>query len=808
MANGEFVYITVEPYPHPSWGNYSWKFNDDLDEILEETWRSVLVITLAETETGRLQILAPRFPVWKARAKEVYGFDIPDDESINFSQLSAYEAMSIFSKVLREAIVEQPLRNWSNGTEFAERFHNRKVDVVTGPVRFSEDGSRRVNLVLRDYNTTTGRLEPVLLYDSLTNALQSLGPIDWPYRDTPPPDAPVCGFSGGLCALSNNQLYTTVVATVCALLFLLLGFGAAFRKCRQTKKELTSRRWEINRANLKCPDFHSLIVSDGSAGSLRLRRRHMHDKKPSLPLPLGERKSDISVFTIDHKGHFPHGEMSYNDRQVWAKEIPCMYPLDELPKSATKILAQLIGLYHQNVNTFIGICTAYDGVSMLFLDEYCKRGSLHDMLSTQKPDPELKKSFVQDIIFGLRFLHEATVKMHGFLTSSCCLIDGRFILKIAKVCQHKVTKILSGAQKSRNFKFADLFWTAPERILQAGKAEPTQKSDIYSMAIIIAEIYMGTLLYNQPPEDLYEQITVAKNISCRPFIDHSHVPDDLIPVLQNCWHEKPTSRPTIQQAQTSIFRKLIISGRDKLVDKMLKRLETYSEDLEVRVYERTLELQREQRESDSLLAEVFPKSFVQRLRMREYIKPEMFEQVTVYFSDIIGFAEIVNTATPYEVISFLGSTYAAFDQIIPSFDVYKVETINDSYVVASGLPIKNGDNHALEIVAMACFLMKVYYKSIFRGETDLRIGIHTGPLAAGIVGTKAPRYCLFGDTMNTASRMESHGEAGRIHISSQTAALIGSAAKFVLQPRGHTVIKGKGEMFTFWLEWHLSFLDS
>lgn len=147
--------------------------------------------------------------------------------------------------------------------------------------------------------------------------------------------------------------------------------------------------------------------------------------------------------------------------------------------------------------------------------------------------------------------------------------------------------------------------------------------------------------------------------------------------------------------------------------------------------------------------------------------------------------------------------YICLDSIITNYDVYKVETIGDGYMVASGLPLRNGDRHAGEIASMALHILNQISKLEIRhrpGERiQLRIGIHSGQCVAGVVGLQMPRYCLFGDTVNTASRMESSGAASKIHISQATFALLENIGGYQCEERGVVQIKGKGEMRTYWL---------
>eukprot|EP00096_Caligus_rogercresseyi_P005649 TRINITY_DN21613_c0_g1_i1.p1 TRINITY_DN21613_c0_g1~~TRINITY_DN21613_c0_g1_i1.p1 ORF type:complete len:485 (-),score=145.48 TRINITY_DN21613_c0_g1_i1:104-1558(-) len=215
------------------------------------------------------------------------------------------------------------------------------------------------------------------------------------------------------------------------------------------------------------------------------------------------------------------------------------------------------------------------------------------------------------------------------------------------------------------------------------------------------------------------------------------------------------------------------------------------------------ELKLEKSKSDKLLYQMLPPTVAESLQAKRPVTSDTFESVTVYFSDIVGFNELAAESTPMQVVTLLNSLYKLFDARIDRYDVYKVETINDSYMVASGLPVRNGDKHAAEIATMALDLLNRSVSFIIphrQGEKlQLRIGIHTGPVVAGVVGSKMPRYCLFGDTVNTASRMETNGEAMKIHISMETKLLLDTLGRYKTERRGLVEIKGKGLLDTYWL---------
>ncbi|XP_036958778.1 soluble guanylate cyclase gcy-37 isoform X1 [Acanthopagrus latus] len=240
-----------------------------------------------------------------------------------------------------------------------------------------------------------------------------------------------------------------------------------------------------------------------------------------------------------------------------------------------------------------------------------------------------------------------------------------------------------------------------------------------------------------------------------------------------------------------------------------KQMTDWIQNYALTLKDKTEDLKRQRQLAEDLLHQMLPKSVAKQLRQHKHVEAESYEKVTIFFSDIVGFTSISASCTPLQVVEMLNNLYMCFDTRIDSYDVYKVETIGDAYMVVSGLPERNGDRHADEIAKMALDLVaavrQVSIPHMPNQRLQLRAGIHTGPCVAGIVGYKMPRYCLFGDTVNTASRMESTSLPQKIHASSETYLALIKDNAYELQLRGEVEVKGKGKMNTYWLIGHKNY---
>ncbi|XP_071955828.1 soluble guanylate cyclase 88E-like [Antedon mediterranea] len=248
-------------------------------------------------------------------------------------------------------------------------------------------------------------------------------------------------------------------------------------------------------------------------------------------------------------------------------------------------------------------------------------------------------------------------------------------------------------------------------------------------------------------------------------------------------------------------RDLVLAGSQQSAE---LKLALDQEQIKSSELERSMrQLDIEMKKTDSLLYQMIPKTVADKLRsgVPSTNTCEIFHEVTILFSDVVGFTRICSKITPMAVVSMLNDMYTTFDHLSESNNVYKVETIGDAYMVVSGAPTPTR-YHAQLVAEMALAMQSSMHKLLDPsdgGNMKIRIGIHTGTVVAGVVGMKMPRYCLFGDAVNTASRMESTGESCKIHISEVTRGFL-RGWPYVCEERGLTNIKGKGGMLTYWLK--------
>ncbi|KAF5915386.1 hypothetical protein HPG69_012139 [Diceros bicornis minor] len=458
-------------------------------------------------------------------------------------------------------------------------------------------------------------------------------------------------------------------------------------------------------------------------------------------------------------------------------------------------LYQMRELRHEKVTAFLGFLVA-PGVSALVMEHWAW-GSLEDLLWSEALQLgwTFKASLWLDLIRSVRYLHHRHFP-HGHLQSRNCVADGHFVLKVT---DHGYAELL-GAWRAPCPRPApeELLWMAPELLRGPGApGRGTLKGDVF---IILQEVA------SPPP-------------LCWSLVSPDHGPPECIQLMEQCWEEAPQDRPSLDQIYTQ-FKSINRGKKTSVANSMLQMLEKYFQNLEDLIQEQTEELELERQKTERLLRQMLPPSVAEALRMGATVEPEYFDQVIIYFSDILGFTVISAPSEPIEVVGLLNNVYLLFDAVLGSHDMYKVETIGDAYMVASGLPQRNGSQHAAEIATTALDILSSVGNFRMRHVPDvpihIRAGLHLGmgrdvlahtghicvpgPCMAGVMGLTRPWYCLFGDTVNTASRMESTGLPYRIHVSRSTVqTLLSLDEGYKIDFKGQTEIKGKGMEETYWL---------
>lgn len=217
-----------------------------------------------------------------------------------------------------------------------------------------------------------------------------------------------------------------------------------------------------------------------------------------------------------------------------------------------------------------------------------------------------------------------------------------------------------------------------------------------------------------------------------------------------------------------------------------------------KLHETAAALRVEKQRSEQLLLNVLPQPIVEKLKKEPQAIAEQFHEVTILFADIVGFTPLSSTMPPVELVNMLNRIFSIFDGLAEQYELEKIKTIGDAYMVAGGVPVPRED-HAEAIAYMALDMQQAMTR--LNADSDkpfqIRIGMNTGPGVAGVIGSKKFIYDLWGDTVNVASRMESSGIPGTIQVTAETYRRLKET--FLFEERGEIEVKGKGKMLTYWL---------
>ena len=595
----------------------------------------------------------------------------------------------------------------------------------------------------------------------------------------------------------QQSIDVTMVSTITAAAFVVL---VVILIHVVTKRRMKGDHiWKVNKKELHFDDPPQ-IIGRGSFGLVLLaeyRGTNVAVKRAIPPRSLGSRnrKSKFGsvgnrFFDTNNQNHGitsveTGGMSSGNDSVVHSSALSNEKLLSMLRghalknKSSSKQLSRnmfieemriLSKLRHPCITTVMGAVLNMTEEPMLIM-EHMEHGSLWDILQndTMVLDDELLIPMIQDIAQGLRFLHSNLPQViHGDLKSKNVLVDRKFRAKVADFG-------LSKYGSSRNV-CGTPYFMAPE--LLSGKSGNTAPSDVYAFGMLLYEAFSRKDPYDgEVPSSVLFAVMESNK---RPPVP-SNMPESIAAIMKECLQADPSLRPTAQE-----------------LDDRLKRIQkdtTTGENKPLKP-----------KNSNISLFDVFPRHIAEALRDGRTIEPEHKDCITLFFSDIVGFTDISSKLEPHKVASLLDRLYNIFDDLSAKYEVFKVETIGDAYMACTNLVKEQPEDHAARIAKFAIAVVDASKETLIdiddpdMGYVNLRAGFHSGPVVADVVGNRNPRYCLFGDTVNTASRMESTSEKNRIQCSKTSFELLKKQIpELHLKPRGSIPVKGKGYMKTYWV---------
>ncbi|VDM48756.1 unnamed protein product [Toxocara canis] len=554
------------------------------------------------------------------------------------------DAMYIYAIALNRTLSKDPVNGHRDGRAIAAATSG-SYNAYSGYVKVGKDGSQQSFFMLlgMDINGDPQTFAYIAFNGSGTiwkSTYSDEASSIWAVRNgVRPVSKPKCGFSGNECQPSFMETYFVytligLIVIVLLIIFVLVAIAFLIRHKRKEQQRL-DRLWQVN--------FDSLVRPSDKGTRVKSMR--------SLQSVSTEITLENLVETKTLAFYYLFGE------KVVARKYVSRPPIE---KNHAAELRSMCRINSDNVNRFMGLCI--NGPQYMSIWKFCSRGSL-----------QAGFFFLLEFQFGLHAIHTSSIGYHGYLTSSACLVDERWLVKISNFG----LKFLNRMEPKPQY---TLLWVAPEH-LRADDNIGSKKGDVYSFAIICSEIITKKSAFDANKndgtvEEILHNIKRTSSIPLRPTItaaDSNGTHPALVHLIHDCWSEDPDFRPQIDTVK-NVLKSMHRGGN--LMDHVFNLLEQYASSLENEVEERTKELVEEKKKSDVLLYRMLPKLVADRLKLGQSVEPESFESVTVFFSDVVKFTVLASKCTPLQVVSLLNDLYTTFDSIIDEHHVYKV--IKDS----------------------------------------------------------------------------------------------------------------------------------
>uniref|UniRef100_A0A0K0DY28 Guanylate cyclase n=1 Tax=Strongyloides stercoralis TaxID=6248 RepID=A0A0K0DY28_STRER len=817
MANEEYVYLLMDlndtvieniAETIPLWKNSN-ELEDKRDNDALEAFKFTLLIDKTAENNVDMEKFAKNisqgmldYPFY---CNETACLKNANDPNFHYSTYAPYlaDTMILFGLALNRTLSTTPLLytdqyTLKNNSAYSFDGFSGNVVLDNNTVRYGyffvkyigNDSKIYTNMIITKNENKTYYVNE---YETSTE-----NEIWWNRKNSARPlDTPICSFLGNKCPKTFWEEYyiiiIIVVITFISIFIFTIIVIILFQGYRIRQQHQLDMLWLINYTELKSIKIQERIYGKSIASINESQRTLNKDIENST------HKNNNNGLCLNEKENRRHIAYRYNDETVVGERFPGSVIITTIERNHLRMLRNID---YECLNKFLGLAETPTYVIVVW--KFCVRGNLKDLLKSKigEIDPYFVVALMNDISNGIQYLHSSKINCHGRLTSSCCLLDSNYQIKLSNFGLPFLRKFVKRS-------YEEQLYTAPE-LLRNQNLLGTKEGDIYSFAIISSELLNKSLEWpedeiSHTKTDIIMKIKNSRRGTFRPIISYEikeRWVGEVINIIKDCWNEDPLKRKKIEIV-IKMIKKSMNNKKISMMDYMFNKMENYASHLEAEVMGRTKELMEEKKKSDILLYRMIPKSVADELKSGRTVAPEYFESATVFFSDVVNFTNLCAQCTPLQVVNFLNQLYSQFDEIIEKFDAYKVETIGDAYLVVSGIPIRNGNKHGEMIANMSLEFMKTLplFKLSFLPDykLNLRIGLHTGPVVAGVVGLQMPRYCLFGDTVNTASRMESNGMPGCIHISSEMYELLSQFDNFKIECRGEVMIKGKGLLITYWL---------
>ncbi|KAL6739861.1 hypothetical protein Aduo_013263 [Ancylostoma duodenale] len=549
-------------------------------------------------------------------------------------------------------------------------------------------------------------------------------------------------------------------------------------------------------------------------------------KKEATPLP-GYRKisstssSGLSGFAGFNPTYEPESSPAYlNDQKVFVRTFRQKRAVN-FTRAEMKQLNLLRSITNTNLNTFIGMSFNQSN-EMMVIWKYCSRKSLDHLIfeKNMRFGRTFQGSFLKHILNGLQYIHSSQIQFHGSLFLTNCVVDAYWVVRLTDFGVQQIIWDKMEHKELESCRSVDIerlpakYYQLPPEILRPliqNKQNKmicsgSQKADIYQLGMVIYQILYHTRPFSDKSDMTSRELvtTICHGNKGNPL--YPSLPNDndytlrLSSIMQQCWSTKLDTRPALYAISDAVAREFEKEGRGNIIDQMLRIIDDYQENLESKICERTKHLEESLEKTENLLFHIMPRKVAEDLRQGIPICSAMHPSVSLMLADVCKFTELCDSCIPVHIIDILQDLYSSFDEIVSRFQAFKVENVGDNYMIVSGLD--EIPYHLAEVCKIAIEILEFVSKYEMKHRKDMKlqvkIGINCGAVASGILGSSAPRFCLFGDTVNMVCRMATLSEPGRIHV--RAANLIRNRYQvFTVEERGLVEVKGKGPTCTYWL---------